>query len=182
MVSNEIIFYTALFSVFCTFSFMLFRMTDSKQDQLKSDTASTYENLRKTVLDPILMVILISRRGKYKPNDFFNTPEVVLKLSEYRKHLFIFNRVSGMQNNIVMMLKLLLKISVCIGLMTALLIMLNMLDLRLVYKYVSMEIIIGLMHGILLTLIVIFGFFLKNYCSINNLFNEQIIELKGGLP
>ncbi len=57
-------------------------MADNKQDKLDADTASAYDHLRKYTLDPILGEIIGSKRGKYKPHEFFNTHKVIGKLPE----------------------------------------------------------------------------------------------------
>ncbi len=85
MILDETIFLLALLPIFGGFAIGLFKMLDSKQDKLDEDAACAYEHLRKHILDPILVEIFSSKKGKYKPQEFFNTPEVIIKLSEYKK-------------------------------------------------------------------------------------------------
>ncbi len=134
MISSETGFFLALLPIFAGAAIVLFKMVDSKQDKLDTDVASTYEHVRKYTLDPILGEILGGKRGKYKPNEFFNTPEVVMKLSEYRTKLFQFNKVNEMKGSILLMLDLSLKITVSIVLVIITFITINEIFINSIYN------------------------------------------------
>ncbi len=159
-------------------------MLDSKQDKLDTDASTTYEHLRKYVLDPILGEIFGSKKGKYKPNEFFNTPEVVIKLFEYRGQLFKFNKVNEMKKSILIMLDLSFKTTVSIVLVIIIAIIINEVFINSIYNTFGIStlhtiILIGTVLAILTTFLVVF---IRKFMSINASFKAQITELKGGLP
>ena len=184
MSSNETIFLLTLLPMFGGFAYALFKMLDSKQDKLDTDTASAYKHLRENTLDPILGEILGGKRGKYKPQEFLNTPEVIKKLSEYKKELFKFNKISEKKGSIMLLLKLSLKTTVGISLVIVIFITINELFVNSTYNTfgISMQYATTL-HIIILSILIIFlGAFVAKFMSINASFKEQITELKGGLP
>ncbi len=183
MLLNEIIPLLALFSIFAGLAITLFRIRDSKQDKLDAYTASAYEYLKQHTLDPILEEIFGSKRGKYKPREFFNTPEVIQKLSQYRKHIFKFNKVSEMGVSIIMMLELSLLTSSCLAAVIMAYIATNELFINSAYNTFGVSILhmAVLCSGICATLGVFLIFFLKKFVCINDSFREQIAELKDGL-
>ncbi len=184
MVLDETIFLLALLPIFGGFAITLFKMLDSKQDKLDEDVASAYEHLRKHTLDPILIEIFGSKKGKFKPQEFFNTLEVIIKLSEYRKQLFKFNKVSGMKGSIMLILNLALKTTVSIVFVILVFIAINELFINSDYNTFG----INMSHASVLHFIVLiitgtfFVVFVIKFMSINASFKEQITELKGGLP
>jgi hypothetical protein len=184
MVSNETQFLLALLAIFAGFAFVLFKMIDGKQDKLNTDVASAYEHLRKYTLDPILAEIFGIKRGKYKPNEFFNTPEVIINLSEYRNKLFKFNKVSEMRGSILLMLDLSFKTTVSIVLVIIAFIIINEIFINSVYNTFEINILQAIiLDSIILAILVIFLVsFVKKFISINASFKIQITELKGGLP
>ena len=184
MISNETGFFLALLPIFAGFAIVLFKMIDSKQDKLDEDVASTYAHLRKHTLDPILREIIEVKRGKYKPNEFFNAPEVAINLSEYREKLFKFNKVSEMKGNILLMLELSLKTTVGIVLMIIVFITINEIFINSVYNTFGISILhtIILDSIILATLTIFLVIFVRKFISTNTSFKAQITELKGGLP
>ena len=184
MILNETIFLLALLSAFTGFAIVLFKMLDSKQDKLDADAASAYEYLRKYTLDPILEEIIGSKRGKYKPKEFFNTPEVVEKLSEYRRHLFKFNKVSGMKGSIILILKLSLKTSIGIVLVIITFIAINELFVNSAYNTFGISMLHAvILNSVVLVILCIFlAIFVRKFICINTSFKEQITELKEGLP
>lgn len=180
---NEIVPLVALFSIFAGLSITLFRILDNKQDKLDTDTASAYEYLKKHTLDPILEEIFGSKRGKYKPKEFFNTPEVTQKLSQYRKHIFTFNKVNGMKETIIMMLDLSLRTSVCLAVVIMAYIATSewLADFAYSIFDVNMTHVAALYFGIGATLVILLIFFLKKFICINGSFRKEIKELKEGL-
>lgn len=184
MISNETGFFLALLPIFAGFVIVLFKMLDSKQDKLDTDVSTTYEHLRKHILDPILGEIFGSKRGKYKPKEFFNTPEVIIKLSEYREQLFKFNKVTEMKKSILLMLELSFKTTVSIVLVIVISIIINEIFINSIYNIFGISILnVIILDGTVLTILVIFlAVFIRKFISINASFKAQITELKGGLP
>jgi len=184
MILDETIFLLVLLPIFGGFAVTLFKILDSKQDKLDEDVASAYEYLGKHTLDPILVDIFGSKKGKYKPQEFFNTPEVVIKLSEYRKQLFKFNKVSGMKGNIMLILNLSLKTTVSIVLVILVFIAINELFINSDYNTFGTNMLYAtVVHFIILIISGLFlVIFVVKFMSINTSFKEQITELKGGLP
>ena len=184
MLLDEASFLLALLPIFAGLAIVLFKMLDSKQDKLDADTAGAYDHLRKYTLDPILGEIIGSKRGKYKPHEFFNTPEVIGKLSEYRKQLFKFNRVSELKGNIMLMLKLSLNTTIGILFVVVAFILINEFFINSVYNTFEISILHAVIsYLIILSILVMFlVIFLRNFVGINASFKTQITELKGGLP
>ena len=178
-----IIIFAAILAICGTGAFALFRMYNDKQNELDQDIINAYTHLRDHTLDPILKEIFGSKRGKYNPHDFFNTPEVVVKLDCYRKELFKFNKVSEMKEIIIMMLKLSTKTIIGIMIITGMFIVINELFVNSNYNTFGISVfhVIILYFSILVILFIFFSVFIHNYTCINNSFKTRIQELKGGL-
>ena len=73
----------------------LFRMADDKERAMGDDADSTYDTIRKRVLEPALLSIIESRRGRLKIKDVFRDPDVVMKLEAYKRALFDYNESGG---------------------------------------------------------------------------------------
>ena len=174
----------ASMSAFIGLSIALFRMRVNRQDRINDEIAKAYEHLRKHTLNPILESIFAGKRGRYKPGDFFNTPEVAIKLDEYRGHLFRFNRVGGMGGSIMMTPDLSLKTSVAIALLTLALIVMNEVFVNSINEEFADNVpYVAVMYIIILGIPAAFvAGFLRDFLRIDSLFREKIGELKGGLP
>ena len=75
-------------------AFLLFREGRGRSDKADDLLEMSYTYMRKHDLDPILHKILGGRKGRHKPSDYFATPEVVMEMHRYRKHLFAFIEAS----------------------------------------------------------------------------------------
>lgn len=184
MFTNEIEFLLALLAIFAGFAIVLFKILDTKQDELDKDVSNTYDHLRKHILDPILGEIFGGKRGRYKPHEFFNTPEVTIKLSEYRRELFKFNKVSEMKGSIMLMIDLSFKTTIGIVIVILAFIAVNEIFINSIYNSVEISISQALtIESIILAILATFlAIFVKRFFSINASFKAQVRELKGGLP
>ncbi len=184
MISTESVFLLALLSIFAGFAVVLFKMLDSKPDKLDTDVSTAYAHVRKHVLDPILGEIFSSKKGKYKPTEFFNTPEVVLKLSEYRAQLFKYNRVYEIRSSVLLMLDFTFKTTLCLVTVIIITILANEIFINSDYNTfeITMSHILLLVGIVLIILTTFLILFIKKFMSFNASFKTQITELKGGLP
>lgn len=184
MILTETVVLLALLPIFGGVTALLFKMLDSKQDKLDVYSTSAYKHLREHALDPILWEILGGKRGKYKPQDYFNTPEVIQKLFEYKKELFKFNRISEKKGNIMLLLDLSLKTTVIILFVIIIFIGINELFVNTAYNISGISVLYTtiLQFIVLLILSIFLIIFLAKFMSVNTSFKEQISELKGGLP
>lgn len=80
-----------LASGFAVIGIVLFRMADDKKRAMDGDADSTYRVIRKRVLEPALLSIIESRRGRFKIMDTFADPDVVMKLEAHKRALFDYN-------------------------------------------------------------------------------------------
>ena len=69
----------------------LFRMADDKGRAMDDDADSAYGAIRGRVLEPALLSIIESRKGRFKIKGVFRDPDVVMKLEVYKSALFDFN-------------------------------------------------------------------------------------------
>lgn len=166
------------------FILSLVRVKNTKQDKLDKDVENAYKHLRDYILDPILKEIIGGKRGRYKTDEFFDTPEVIRKLDEYRKQLFKFNKISEEKGSIMLMWDLSLNTAIGIVVVSALFMGITELLVNSTYNTfgINMSQIIIFEIILLLILILFLAGFIKKYQSINSSFKKQITELKGGLP
>ena len=179
----ETIIFGSIASVFTIFGFALFRMEDDKRDKLDVDLTKAYQHLRNFTLDPILQGILSSTKGKFKPEKFFNTPEVIEKLEQYRVHLFKFNEVSNKKEIIILLLKFSANTSIVLGFITFLFTAVNELFINSEYNTIGISTLyIAVLNGVILVVGLIFLVsFIQQFRSSNSSFKSEIRELRGGL-
>lgn len=79
---------------------VLFRMPDDKKKSMDDDADSTYGAIRKRVLEPALLSIIESRRGRIKIKDLFMDPGVVTRLEAYKKVLFEYNESGSRRGSV----------------------------------------------------------------------------------
>lgn len=183
MVLAETIIFGPIGSALIVAWLQLFRMEDDKRDKLDDEVSQSYKYLRDNTLDPILQQILSSKTGRFKPEKFFSTPEVVEKLTTYKSKLFQYNEVSGKRNTILTMLSLSFHTAIILGVTTLLLTGFNELFVNSDYNMTFLKTIhIAALTAIVLGIGLIFlGSFIYQYRSNNTSFKNGIRALTGGI-
>ncbi len=95
MIPVDIALLVGLASAMMVLGATLFRLSDDRKRATDDDVDSTYGIIQKKVLEPALLSIIESKKGRSKIKDIVRDPDVFTKLDAYKRTLFDYNESSG---------------------------------------------------------------------------------------
>ena len=111
MILPDAALFVGVASVMAALGIALFKMSSDKKKSMDADIDKTYTAMNKHLLQPALQSIIGSRRGVYKTQELFKTPDVIKKLDAYKRALFEYNEASSRRGAILAWLGLACKAS-----------------------------------------------------------------------
>lgn len=163
-----------------TLGILLFKMHDSKYDEMAKDSDRTYAHVRKNRLDPMMQQILASPMGRHRPAEFFQMPEVLEKLDAYKQHLFEFMDADHGKDEASVSLGLLWRVCLGTGITTIVVaglyeLTVSVLEAPMIATYVEIANVTILIFALIISV------HLANlYTSQNRRFKVKMRQLRGG--